>query len=166
MNDPGQLSADDYISKLGLTEHPEGGYFKEIYRSDEEITDAGLPMRYDGNRAYMTSIYFILKSGQVSRFHRLKSDETWYFHIGSPITIHIIQPDTSYTKIVLGKDCLFQATVTKNSWFGASIDEPNSFSLVSCAVSPGFDFADFEMAQREELHSKFPQYAEIIGQLT
>ncbi len=161
-----KLSAEDYISKLVLTAHPEGGYFKEVYRTDEEIPNDCLPKRYDGSRSHMTSIYFLLKSGQVSRFHRLKSDETWYFHAGCPITIHIIQPDASYRQLVLGKDFLFQATVIRNSWFGATIEEPNSFALVSCAVSPGFDFADFELAQKEDLCLKFPLHTAIIERLT
>lgn len=166
MNNPGQLSAEDYISELGLAAHPEGGYFKEVYRSDEKIPRAGLPERFDGSRSHMTSIYFLLKSGQVSRFHRLKSDETWYFHAGYPITIHIIQPDASYRKVILGKNLIFQVTVMRNSWFGATIEEPNSFTLVSCAVAPGFDFADFEMSEREELMSKFPEHTDIISRLT
>ena len=166
MNDPDLYSADDYINKLGLTKHPEGGYFNEVYRSDEDIPPDGLPERYDGTRSHMTSIYFLLKSGQVSRFHRLRSDETWYFHAGSPITVHIIKPDATYAKIVLGKDFLFQATVPRDSWFGATVDEEDSFSLISCAVSPGFDFDDFEIAPEKDLLSKFPQNTDIIRRLT
>lgn len=146
--------------------HPEGGYFSEIYRSGEEIPAPGLPDRYAGSRSHMTSIYFLLKSGQVSKFHRLKSDETWYFHSGNAISIHIIHPDGAYQKITLGFNDDLQATASHGSWFGASVSEPDSYSLVSCAVAPGFDYVDFEMAGREGLISEYPQHKELIELLT
>ena len=79
-----------WINHLKLQEHPEGGYFREVYRSGEFIQKKGLPVRYSSFRAFSTSIYFLLKGTQFSAFHRLKSDEIWHFHYGSTITIYLL----------------------------------------------------------------------------
>jgi len=152
-----------YIDRLELTAHPEGGYFKSTYASDLS-TDAN-----GKSRKMYTSIYFLLKSGDVSHFHRLKSDELWYYHGGSSLTIHVIDEDGTYEEVNLGLNLeqgeVPQYLVPKNSIFGSSVMEEDTFSLVGCMVSPGFDFEDFELFTQDELLESYPQHKEIIEKL-
>jgi uncharacterized protein len=162
--------ADYWIRKLKLIPHPEGGYFRETYRSTERIMTAGLPKRYSGSRHFSTAILFLLKKGQVSRLHRLKSDETWHFHAGSALTIHAISPAGRYKAFRLGGSPVrgeeFQITVKAGHWFGATIAGRGAFSLVGCTVAPGFEFADFEMADRRKLIGRYPRHRRVIEKLT
>lgn len=159
-----------YIDKLKLMQHPEGGYYREIYRSGEYINIESLPERYGNKRVFSTSIYFLLEGKQVSKFHRLKSDEVWHFYDGCPLKIYIINADKNINEITLGKDLskgnIFQFTVEKNNWFGAELIEKNSFALIGCSVSPGFDFEDFELADRNILLENYPEFKNIIKRLT
>jgi len=159
-----------WIEKLGLIPHPEGGWFRETYRSTETIQAVGLPARFGGDRSCSTAIYFLLESGQFSALHRIKSDELWFFHAGSPLLIHCLSEEGQHQAITLGSNLgqgdKFQAVVPAGSWFGAQPLTFDSFSLVSCTVAPGFDFADFEMGERDELLLLFPQHREVIMQLT
>jgi predicted cupin superfamily sugar epimerase len=145
MSDNINNTAAYWISHLGMTPHPEGGYFKEIFRSKHKV------FRYkeDIQRDACTSIYYLLESSDFSGFHRLKSDELWYFHKGSPLFIHIIKENGSYDRIELSDSDSghLQAVVESGSWFAAEIPSKSGFTLVSCAVAPGFDFAEFEMAE-------------------
>jgi predicted cupin superfamily sugar epimerase len=158
------------IAKLNLTAHPEGGYFKETYRSVGTIDKNNLSESYGGERNFCTSIYFLLKSDDFSAFHKINQDETWHFYEGSTITIHQISPDGIYTEVVLGNTILNnqfpQYTVPGGYWFGATINEKNSYSLVGCTVAPGFDFDDFQLAKRNEIQKKFPNHKNIIEELT
>jgi len=162
-------SAEYWIRKLGLKPHPEGGYYRETYRSDERII-SGLPERFSGKRSFSTAIYFLLNRKNVSRFHKLKSDELWHFYAGSPLTIHIISPSGEYSEIELGpnpnKKQNFQCVIKRNHWFGAIVNNGKGFTLVGCTVAPGFDFSDFELASREELISLCPGRKAIIEKLT
>ncbi len=153
------------MQKLGLQKHPEGGYYRETYRSAELIPHQGLPTRFGGARALSTAIYFLLPSNEISALHRIKSDEVWHFYTGSQLTIHVINEKGAYTQIKLGDDC-FQAVVRAGWWFGATVDEPQSYALVGCTVAPGFDFADFEMAKRADLLAHYPRHHSIIERLT
>jgi len=161
--------AEYYVTQLGLTPHPEGGYFKNTFHSEEQISSHELSGRFDGVRKLYTSIYFLLKSQDISHLHRLKSDELWYFHAGSPLTIHIIDEQGNYEERKLGlnieKGEQPQVLVPKNCIFGSSVSEPNSFSLVGCMVSPGFEYADFELFTKDELLKEYPQHAEVIMKL-
>ena len=158
------------IQKLNLEPHPEGGYFKEVYRSSEIIPEDALPERFIGDRSYSTSIYYLLKGDQFSTFHRLKADEIWHHYDGSAIELHIISPNAKYEKIVLGKTIdegeVFQHTVQNGCWFAAIPVDKNSYSLIGATVSPGFDFNDFEIGDRKELITKYPKYKNIIKKLT
>lgn len=149
------------IEKLHLQPHPEGGYYKETYRSVETCLDA--------TRNLQTAIYFLLTSDNVSHFHRIKSDEIWYFHAGSPLIVHTLT-DKGYTQHLVGNDLLAgqtpQLLVPKDIIFGSSVLEKDSYSLVSCSVAPGFDFADFELFTKEDLMEKYGEYEEIIDLLT
>lgn len=157
-----------WINKLELLPHPEGGYYKEIYRSTESISRDGLPNRFSGSRSLATSIYFLLEKGQFSTFHRIKSDEIWHFYDGDPVIVYEITSDGILIIHKLGLDInagyLPQITVNAGNWFAA---EPSGdFTLVGCTVSPGFSFEDFEMGNKEILTSSFPEHTELINRLT
>lgn len=163
------LDANYYIDNLNLQKHPEGGYYKETYRSEGKIKTSNDGL-FPGSRNYSTAIYFLLKGQQHSKFHRIQSDELWHFHAGSPATIHIIHPNSFYEARYLGPELLigqkFQQVVPAQSWFGVTVDTPRSFMLASCTVSPGFDFRDFEMADSYQLKQAFPEHTAIIDQLS
>ena len=163
------MTAQQLINFYNLLPHPEGGYYKETYKSDEIINRSALPNRFDGDRVFSTAIFFLLERGDFSAFHRIKSDECWHFYSGGTLLVYIIEADGQMEIIRLGNDIenreLFQYVVPANCWF-ASIPAPESdFSLVGCTVSPGFDFNDFEMAEANKLIELFPQHAEIINAL-
>ncbi len=163
------MNAAELIKKLDLTPHPEGGYYKEIFRADEIIDVKFLPQRYTGNRCFSTSIYFLLEKNQVSKFHRLKSTEIWYYHYGCPLTLHIIEKG-NYSKIILGSNILngevLQTAIPVGAWFAAEVNDKNSFTLSGCNVAPGFDFMDFELGDRNYLINNFPKHKEVIIRLT
>jgi hypothetical protein len=163
-------TAKDWITKLELIPHPEGGYFREVYRSNEKINVNGLPSRYLAERTFATSIYYLLESGQFSSFHKLKSDETWHFYTGSPIIIYLISRSGHFKKVILGneidKNQLLQYTIERETWFAAEPLEKHSFSLVGCNVYPGFEFDDFELGKRDHLLASFPEHSELILRLT
>ncbi len=159
-----------YIERLGLQLHPEGGYFKEIYRSGEIILPEGLPRRFQKQRSVSTSIYFLLDGNQISRFHRLKSDELWHFYDGSGISIYIISDTGDLSNVILGKEIgrgeVFQAAIPAGCWFAAELIDKNSFALVGCTVAPGFDFEDFDLGDRDVLLKDFPMLEKIIIKFT
>ena len=159
-----------WVRALGLTRHPEGGFYRETYRADELVPRAGLPERYDGPRCLCTSILFFLPRGEVSALHRLRSDELWYYHAGAALELHVIAGDGSSQSPVLGSDPVrgeqFQAVVSRGSWFGARVREPGAWALVGCAVAPGFEFGDFELADRQSLVTRYPEHRQLIEGLT
>jgi hypothetical protein len=149
------------IEALHLLPHPEGGFYKETYRS--ELTLEGK------DRQLLTSIYFLLTSANVSKFHRIKSDELWYFHAGSPLIVHTLG-EHGHQQHHLGLD-LSQGQqpflwIPKDTIFGSTVLENDGFSLVSCAVAPGFDFRDFELFERSELLAAYPEHKEIVERLS
>lgn len=158
------------IKKLKLKPHPEGGYFRETYRSSENIPGNGLPGRFGGRRPFSTAILFLLEGSQFSACHRLRSDEIWYFHAGSALTLVAIAPGGRLTKTRLGSSAagreVFQAWIPAGTWFGAYLNNRNSYALVSCTVAPGFTFRDFELGQRKKLLKLFPQHRTLITKLT
>lgn len=160
--------AKKYIIQLQLRKHPEGGYFKEVYRSGELILPEHLPKRYKQSRNFSTSIYFLLEGKQFSSFHILKSDELWHFYDGSAVILYIINQNGELSIHKLGRnaDCELQLTIEKQNWFAAEVKDKKSFSLFGCTVSPGFDFDDFELGKRDDLIKKFPQHSALIKRLT
>jgi uncharacterized protein len=167
---PSTASAAYWIERLRLAPHPEGGYFRETYRATETVARAALPDRFPGPRPFSTAIYFLLPSDDVSRLHRLRSDELWHFHAGSALVIAILEPGTGAREIVLGPDPdrgeTLQASVPAGCWFGARVRTPSSFTLAGCTVAPGFDYADFELADRAAVLREFPHDAALIARLT
>ena len=158
------------INRFDLQEHPEGGYFKETYRSEGTIPESVLGDAFEGSRNYSTGIYFLLTSDSFSAFHRIQQDEMWHFYQGAPITIHVIHPKGNYSKHVLGLNFkqgeVPQFTVPKACWFAAEVEKKDSYGFVGCTVSPGFDFKDFELAERDTLSSLFPRYEALIEKFT
>lgn len=164
------MDARFWIEYLGLLPHPEGGYYREVYRSAESMLAEHLPPRYGGGRAFSTAIYYLLEHPDFSAFHRIKSDEIWHFYDGSPLILWQIDPSGGLRALRLGRDPTQgeqpMRVVPAGCWFAASLEHPQSFALVGCTVAPGFDFADFELAEREALLRQFPQHQALIERLT
>lgn len=162
--------AKDWIECLQLRPHPEGGYFRETYRSSETIARQHLPARFSGDRAFATAIYFLLHGSDFSALHRVKQDELWHFYEGGSLAIYVIEPGGTLSLLRLGRDVrageMPQAVVPAGCVFGARLHDPRSYALVGCTVAPGFDFADFEIPTRQELVRLYPQHKAIIEQLT
>lgn len=165
-----QERINELVTKLDLQEHVEGGFYKETYRSSGIIAKGSTTEDFDGDRNYSTGIFFLLTSDTFSAFHRIKQDEMWHFYEGSPITVHMIDELGSYSFQRLGTDLnggeLPQFIVSKDTWFASEVEDPNSYCLAGCTVSPGFDFADFELAERKELINIFPEFKDVIHRLT
>ena len=162
------LSADYWIEKLELSHHPEGGYFRETYRSKNSYEFCKSPV-FSGNRAYATAIYYLLTGNERSKLHRIKSDEIWFYHAGIPLTVYLFHDVGFMSTFTLDSGTgTFQGTVPANTWFGARLESssPEAYTLTSCVVSPGFDFSDFTLADRDSLTRKFPHHASLINDLT
>lgn len=162
--------ASYWIEKLELSVHPEGGYWAQTYRSSEWIAGQCLPNRFDGKRIFSSAIYYLLKESQISALHRIQSDELWHFYAGSSLTLYAIDAAGELCEMNLGSDPergeSFQAIVKAGCWFGATVTDPASYSLVGCTVAPGFEFKDFEIGNREELIEQYPRYRSLIERLT
>lgn len=162
-------SAEYWINKLGLEPHPEGGYFREVYRSEDTVGMAGLPDRFDGDRSAATLIYYLLMNDEFSTLHRIKSDEIWVHIAGGNLDIHQIRSEGKYKRHQLGKDLDANQTlvcvIEQGTWFGASLPNENTFCLCTCLVAPGFDFSDFEMGDPEQLKKAYPEHTTIINKL-
>ncbi|WEJ93737.1 hypothetical protein PSN45_001210 [Yamadazyma tenuis] len=156
-------TAAEWAKALNMQKHPEGGYYMESYRSSDIVKS-----NKGNDVALCTSIYFILEDTNPSNFHRIASDELWYFHEGQSLTIHCIYPDGEYKAVRLGKDVengeVLQFAVPKGVIFGSSVD--TGFALVGCMVAPGFVFEEFELFKYDELVSQYPQHQDIIRKLT
>lgn len=162
--------AQYWVDHLGLEPHPEGGFYRQTYIAGEAIAEPHLPRRYKGQRPFSTAIYFLLEYPDFSAFHRLRSDEVWHFYTGHPLTLWLISPQGELSCLHLGPNShqgqTFQGVVPAGYWFAASLDAPDTFALVGCTMAPGFDFADFELAQQAELIRQFPQHHHLIERLT
>lgn len=161
----------DEITRIySMTPHPEGGFYKETYRSDGLIPAQALPHNFTGNRSYCTAILYLLGQNDKSCLHRIKQDEIWHFYLGGPMRLVIIAEDGALSEIILGPKIelneQIQFVVPKGCWFGAPPLKNSSYSLVGCTVAPGFDFEDFEIGNREKLTKLFPKHAEIIKKFT
>ena len=155
------MNHTDVIEMLQLQPHPEGGYFKETYRSDLGVTPEG--------RAASTAIYYLLCDGAVSHLHRIDADEVWHAYAGAGLRVHIFD-DQGYHFMDIGSDLKSgqrpQGVVRAGAWFGAELLEPESFALVGCTVAPGFEFEHFELATRASLLENFSAQRAIIERLT
>ncbi len=160
---------DELIQQLQLKKHPEGGYFRETYRSRHILDAPALDNEYTGARNVSTAIYYLLNGGQKSMLHRLRSDELWFFHEGQCVDIIILDKGGSKT-FRLGRDIErgeeLQHIIPAGSWFGALLPSMSEYVLCSCTVAPGFDFEDFEMGDRAALLEEFPSCRHEILTLT
>lgn len=139
------------VEALHLQPHPEGGFYKEMYRSETIVKDLG---QFD--KSAFTSIYYLLSGKDFSSWHRIQSDEAWYFHLGCDVLIYFFDQNKVLQTIQLGLESKhFQVTIPANTWFAAKPVSEASFCLVSCAVAPGFDFNDFELGERANLLKEF-----------
>jgi predicted cupin superfamily sugar epimerase len=158
------------IETLELQPHPEGGYYKETYRSKDTIIKDALPEIFNGDRNHSTGIYYLLESKDFSAFHRINQDEMWHFYKGSTLILTTISDKGELSTIKIGNDIANgetpQAVVPKGYWFAAKVEKPESYALLGCTVAPGFDFQDFELANRNKLIAEFPQHKNIITTLT
>ena len=136
------MDADDIIAALELAPHPEGGHFKEVFRDDAAPCEGGAP------RAHSTAIYYLLKAGERSHWHRVDASEVWHFYAGEPLELSIAEESQAPTIHILGTDILAgerpQVVVPKGAWQSAR--PLGEFTFVGCTVAPGFEFAGFEMA--------------------
>ncbi len=160
------LSVQQIITHYQLLPHPEGGYYKETYRSSETIAQNALPERFTGVNHFSTAIYFLLEKDNFSAFHKIKSDECWHFYSGQTLLIYIIDTKGILTTVRLGNNIpmgdTFQYVVPAECWFAAEPAPGSNFSLVGCTVAPGFDFNDFELAKADILMKMYPQFEAYI----
>lgn len=157
------MTAAEIIERLGLARHPEGGWYREVYRSADVIPTGR------GDRSAGTGIYYLLEAGDVSAFHRVMADEVWHAYAGGPARLVQLGHNGVHTTVLgtdLSADQTPQALVPAGVWQGVYVSDDAEFSLMGCTVSPGFDFADFELARRDELTEQFPHARDLIERLT
>jgi len=155
------------VARLNLAPHPERGYFVETYRAGTPVSAA----THGGPRAASTAIYFLIVADAPATFlHRLLSDETFHLYEGGPLDLLLLGPDGSAEVKRLGLDLAAgerpQLTVPAGTWFGTELVPSASHCLVGCTVAPGFEFADFELAEGPELAARYPTAAERIARMS
>jgi len=164
------MNVEEIKNALNLLPHPEGGFYRETYRSEMRVEAKHLSKEISGQRNLSTAIYFLIEASNFSALHKIKSDEIWHFYSGDALEVIELDDAGNVRKTCVGADLQkgehFQYTVKANTWFGSRVKEGGLFSLVGCTVAPGFDFQDFEMAKREDLLRKFPQHKAIIEEMT
>lgn len=154
------------IKQLDLKPHREGGYYKETYQSEILINRDNQTQRHIN-----TAIYYLLESHDFSCWHRLASDEMWHHYSGSELTIYEINQQGELIQTIVGnpttsEHAIPQYLVPANTWFAATVNQAGSFSLLGCTVAPGFNYDDFEIANRNNLIAQYPQHKELIAKLT
>lgn len=163
------MDVHELIDRLDLRPHPEGGFFRETYRSDELLA-ADLSSRYDGSRPLSTAIYFLITRDSFSAMHRLASDEAFHFYLGDPLVMLQLHADGTGREVLIGNDVAAgqvpQVIVPRGVWQGTRLLDGGTYALLGTTVAPGFDFADFEFADRDDLLNRYGDHAERIGQLT
>lgn len=138
---------NELIKLHNLLPHPEGGFFKETFRSE-----------------YSTGIFYLLGKGQKSSFHRINSDEMWHFYDGDSISIVEITNTGMIKETILDKKNV-QYVVPANVWFGAYLPDGSQFAFTGCTVAPAFHFSDFEMGNKEKMLKEFPHAKNMIEKL-
>lgn len=165
------MDAETLKRLLDLKPLPEeGGYYAESYRSPELLAAGLLPARYAGSRCLATAIFFLLTPDTFSALHRLRSDELYHFYLGDPAEMLLLHPDGSGEVLTLGPDLEAgqrpQLVVPRGVWQGSRVRAGGQFALLGTTVAPGFEFADSEMARRDDLLRDYPAFAERIRRLT
>lgn len=158
------------VEKFELIRHPEGGYFREVYRSKLQIRHPEIPAERDASRCAATLIYFLLSGAEFSAFHRVRwTDETWHLYAGGPVELHTIDAADTHRQRRLTTDLENgepTALVPAGAWQAARLAPGAAWAFGGCTVSPGFDFADFEMPPAAELLATHGRHEAIIRELT
>ena len=165
------LTADNIRDILHLQPHPiEGGYFAETYRSELKIPDDVVGPAYAGERLIGTAIFYLLTPETFSALHRLPGDELFHFYLGDPVEMLHLHPDGQSELFTLGQDIAagmrLQHCVPGRCWQGSRLFSGGSYALLGTTMSPGFDYADYVVGNRETLIRKYPECKEIIAALT
>lgn len=162
--------AEQIVKSFSLQPHPEGGWYRETYRSEDSIPQQALPERYSGSRSVSTCIYYLLTADTFSTMHLVQSDEIYHFYAGSPLELLLLLPDGTSRVEIIGNDIGAghhpQFVIHRGWWQGSRVKPGGEYTLIGATVAPGFDFADFSIGRREELLAKWPQAKDHIAQLT
>lgn len=158
------------VATFDLQPHPEGGYYREIYRSVGSSVSGDEKLQ----RNHGTQIYYLLPEGKKSVLHRLRSDEVWHFYLGGPLELVMLEEkrgqSPQVSTITIGPDILNDQRVCHvvhaGIWFGATPLKGSGYSFIGCTVVPGFSFEDFEIGSREQLLKLFPQHAALVQRFT
>ncbi|AOZ01875.1 hypothetical protein BKK81_21190 [Cupriavidus sp. USMAHM13] len=162
----------ELIARFALQPHPEGGYYRETHRDPRRVRREGAVE--EGLRHASTAIYYLLCGTAHSAWHRIRSDEVWHFYAGGPLDVHVLDPDGGVHTLHLGNalahpGTVFQAVVPAGSWFAAERADagadPDGFALAGCTVAPGFEFAEFELADMPALLAAYPDHAALLARL-
>jgi hypothetical protein len=161
--------ADELIATLGLAPHPERGFYVQTYRAALTLDGAGLPQ--GAPRAASTAIYFLLTArDRATHLHRLKSDELFHLYEGGPLDVLLLGPGPESRVVKLGLDIAAgerpQLVIPHGTWFGTELPPGPTHALFGCTVAPGFDFADFDLAEGPELAARWPEHAARIARMT
>ena len=148
------MDATEYIKKLKLVPHPEGGYYRQVFGNDAS------------GKKNISTIYYMLTNSDMSAFHRLHGvTEIWYYHAGERLNLYVIDTDGSLAVHHLYANNEMQVVIQPGQWFAADIPSKSGFCLVGCAVAPAFSFENFELGNKSELQSQFPQHTDLIERL-
>lgn len=162
--------AEQIAAALDMQAHPEGGYYRETYRSQGMIGPQEDGNAFPAGRNFSTCIYFMLTAGNFSAFHRIRQDEIWHFYDGNPLELIMISPEGELSGHIMGPGILSgqlpQVVVPAGCWFAAALVPDGEYALVGCSVSPGFHFDDFELASRHDLSLQFPEHKTTIARFT
>lgn len=154
------MTPAELIHSLGLDPHPEGGWYRRLFTSPLMMETT------TGPRPSMTCIHYLLTSGEFSAWHRLTSHELWHWQAGGNLWLHRLDPHGRLETQLLGPDGTLTLIIAPNTWFAAEPALGSQFALITCSVTPGFDFADFELARREALVNLYPRHLDMICRLT
>ncbi|MEN6385565.1 MAG: cupin domain-containing protein [Phycisphaerales bacterium] len=159
------MTPEDIIKFFNMIPLPnEGGYYIETYRSHELLNN--LPQRYQGQRCFSTSILYLITPASFSKLHKVKSDEIFHFHFGDPVEMLQITETGQVQTLILGTNFLEnqkpQAIVPKDTWQAAKLLPGGNFALLGCTVAPGFEFADYQHADKDKIIMQFPDAKALI----
>jgi hypothetical protein len=164
-------TTSDIIARLKLTPLTiEGGYFRETYRATLTISATALPKIYAGDRNASTCIYYLLTPDTFSAIHRVKSDEIFHFYAGDAVEMLELCPNGEARIVTIHNDLAAghepQHVVPAGVWQGCRLIPGGNWALMGCTVAPGFNYADFELADRDALSNQYPEHSELIAALT
>ncbi len=163
------MSANKWVELLQLQEHPEGGYYREMYRSKNSISETDLPEGFRGDHCLGSAIYYLLKDNQFLTFHRVRQDEIWHFYSGNPMLIYTLHAEGAVVRklgIHPEKGELPMMVIPGGTVFAAEVENRRGYALIGCTVSPGFEFSDYEKLHRDELLEQFPHSRVVIENLS